>query len=230
MRKRVIVSGTSSGLGRATANALLIAGYEVIGIARTMIDHVNPNYTHVCLDLADFDAAELMIYIKAENWYGMVHCAGVSQGARLGELSIEAWQISIDTNVTSALKLCQLAHRHMMDGGRILLVGSPVGIAGANKPSYAASKAALHGLTMSASKSLGVRSITVNTILPGPMITGMTEDWSPERRAQIASGTRLQRLADPEEIAGMIRAMLDQEWSYMSAALVDLTCGSLYGH
>ena len=66
-------------------------------------------------------------------------------------------------NVTSAMKICQLADSHMMDG-RIVLVGSPV-IAGANKPSYAASKAALHGLTMSF-PPIRKRGVCVNTVLP----------------------------------------------------------------
>ena len=111
-------------------------------------------------------------------------------------------------NVTSAMKICQLADSHMMDGGRILLVGSPVGIAGANKPSYAASKAALHGLTMSVSRQLGKRGICVNTVLPGPMITGMTGDWSDEKRDRIAQETRLNRLAKPEDIAYVMVQMM----------------------
>ena len=93
------------------------------------------------------------------------------------------------------MRICQLADSQLMDGGRIVLVGSPVAFAGANKPSYAASKAALHGLTMSVSRQLGKRGICVNTVLPGPMITGMTSDWSDEKRSRIAQETRLNRLA-----------------------------------
>jgi NAD(P)-dependent dehydrogenase (short-subunit alcohol dehydrogenase family) len=105
-----------------------------------------------------------------------------------------------------------------------------VAIAGARKPSYAASKAALHGLTMSVSRSFGKRGICVNTVLPGPMITGMTKDWPVEKRASIANETRLKRLAKPEDVAYVITQMLDKKWSYMSSSIVDLTCGSLYGH
>ena len=128
------------------------------------------------------------------------------------------------------MRICQLADLHMMDGGRIVLVGSPVAFAGANKPSYAASKAALHGLTMSISRQFGKRGICVNTVLPGPMITGMTNDWSEEKRLRIAEETRLNRLAKPEDIAHVIGQMMGEKWSYMSAAIVDMTCGSMYGH
>ena len=136
----------------------------------------------------------------------------------------------MEVNVTSAMLICQLADELMVDNGRIILVSSPVAIAGARKPGYAASKAALHGLTMSVSRSFGKRGICVNTVLPGPMITGMTNDWPIEKRASIASETRLNRLAKPEEIAHVINQMLDKNWSYMSASVIDLTCGTLYGH
>ena len=136
----------------------------------------------------------------------------------------------MQVNVTSAMLICQLADELMVDNGRIILVSSPVAITGARKPSYAASKAALHGLTMSVSRSFGKRGICVNTVLPGPMITGMTNDWPVQRRASIASETRLNRLAKPEDVAYVITQMLDGKWSYMSSSIVDLTCGSLYGH
>ncbi len=75
-----------------------------------------------------------------ELGFGFIHCAeSLKEKARF-PLSRGLEPSRLDVNVTSAMKICQLADSHMMDGGRILLVGSPVGIAGANKPSYAASK------------------------------------------------------------------------------------------
>ena len=62
------------------------------------------------------------------------------------------------------------------------------------------------------------------------MITGMTDDWSKEKRESVASGNRLNRLAETGEVAHVICSMMDEEWSFMSASIVDLTCGSLYGH
>ena len=226
----IIVTGASSGLGLATANSLLGQNFDVIGIDQfpTKIQH--NAYTHLEMDLAQFDADLILNELTDGNWFGFIHCAGISQGSKLGSLSIEDWNHSIEVNVTSAMRICQLADLHMMDGGRIVLVGSPVAFAGANKPSYAASKAALHGLTMSVSRQLGKRDICVNTVLPGPMITGMTSDWPDEKRVRIAQETRLNRLAKPEDIAYVMAQMMGEKWSYMSASLVDLTCGSLYGH
>lgn len=226
----IVITGTSSGLGLATAKHLLNNDFAVLGIDIQTAEIEHQNYTHVEMNLASVDIEELLQKIAEDHWFGFIHCAGISRGGRLDTLSVEDWNLSLDVNVTSAMKICQLADSHMMDGGRIVLVGSPVGIAGANKPSYAASKAALHGLTMSVSRQLGKRGICVNTVLPGPMITGMTSDWSDEKRDRIAQETRLNRLAKPEDIAYVMVQMMAEKWSYMSASLVDLTCGSLYGH
>ena len=92
------------------------------------------------MDLASIRCRRIQDELIGGGWFGFIHCAGISRGGRLDTLSVEDWNLSLDVNVTSAMKICQLADSHMMDGGRILLVGSPVGIAGANKPSYAASK------------------------------------------------------------------------------------------
>ena len=232
MNKLVIVTGTASGLGLSTANLLLESDYLVLGIDKmpSMID--NPNYHHYEADLSQLDISKVRKNLEDVNgiWYSVIHCAGISVGKPIGELSEVDWNYSMQVNVTSAMKLCQLADELMIDGGRIILVSSPVAFAGAKKPSYSASKAALHGLTMSVSRTLGKRNICVNTILPGPMITGMTDDWSEERRASIATESRLNRLAKPAEVAYVICRMLDNEWSYMSASIIDMTCGSMFGH
>ena len=226
----LLVSGASSGLGKATSEKALEEGFNVIGIdiSPSAIEH--ENYTHLLIDLSKLNLEVLRKHLGNEEWYGFVHCAGISIGSTIEEITIEDWNQSMEVNVTSAMLICQLADELMVDNGRIILVSSPVAIAGARKPSYAASKAALHGLTMSVSRSFGKRGICVNTVLPGPMITGMTNDWPVEKRASIASETRLNRLAKPEDVAYVITQMLDKKWSYMSSSIVDLTCGSLYGH
>ncbi len=226
----VIVTGTSSGLGLATAKQLLSENYLVIGIDKLTNSIQHKNYHHLEIDLTQLDIEIIKHAITGKQWYSFIHCAGVSVGNKIGNLMIDDWNYSIEVNVTSAMRLCQLADKLMSDGGRIILVSSPVAFAGAKKPSYSASKAALHGLTMSVSRSLGARNICVNTILPGPMITGMTADWSEERRRSIATETRLNRLARPEDVSHVICRMLDNEWSYMSASIIDMTCGSMYGH
>ena len=226
----IIVTGSSSGLGLATAKLLLENNFNVIGIDCNLAKIENTAYVHAQVDLASFDIEQIKEVIGNQKWFGFIHCAGISQGTEIQLLSIEDWNHSMSVNVTSAMRICQLASSLMENGGRIVLVGSPVAFAGANKPSYAASKAALHGLTMSVSRQVGTRGICVNTVLPGPMITGMTKNWPEEKRERIAKETRLKRLAKPEDIAHVIVQMMGEKWTFMSASIVDLTCGSMYGH
>jgi NAD(P)-dependent dehydrogenase (short-subunit alcohol dehydrogenase family) len=83
---------------------------------------------------------------------------------------------------------------------------------------------------MSVSRDLGRRNILVNTILPGPMMTGMTEDWSQEKIDRNSKETRLNRLCEPIEVANVINFLLSNQSSFMTASIVDLTAGSLFGH
>lgn len=227
-----VVTGCSSGLGRATCTLLLDLGYDVIGLDQNPncgIDH--PNFSLVHCDLIDKNL-ELILSaaLVGRGLYAIVHCAGVSIGGKIGDLTDNDWDLSLETNLGSAMRLCRLAATQMLDGGRIVLIGSPVAFAGANKPSYAASKAGLHGLTMSVSRDLGKRNILVNTILPGPMMTGMTEDWSQEKIDRISKETRLNRLCEPMEVANVINFLLSKQSSFMTASIVDMTAGSLFGH
>ena len=164
--------------------------------------------------------------------WGLVNLAGISQGDRLEKLSDEDWQRSFDVNVTPAFRLTQAVAPLMQKngGGSIVNVSSPVGYIGANKPSYAASKAAMHGLTMSCARNLGEHQIRVNLLLPGTTITEMTKDWSQERQQSIAQETLLKRLCTPQEIAEGIAFLLGEHSRYMSGSVLDMTCGSMWGH
>ena len=83
---------------------------------------------------------------------------------------------------------------------------------------------------MSAARHYGPAKIRVNLVLPGPVITYMTEDWSLAKREAIAGETHLGRLCQPEEIASLLSFLVSDRNLYMSGSVVDMTCGSMYGH
>jgi len=239
MREQVILTGATGGMGR-TVTRMLLDQYRVIAIGQDI--------QSLASELKDVDSSDLVMmeadmteseWVKALDsllpivkLHGIVNLAGVSCGDSLEQLSDEAWNRSFAVNITAPMQLIRWATPHLKCAGKgsIINVGSPVGILGARKSSYAASKSALHGLTMSVARELGVDNIRANLLLPGPTITDMTRDWSEDKRQAIANGTFLKRLCTPEEIASMILFLLSDASAYVTGSVVDMTAGSMMGH
>ncbi|HRF00068.1 MAG TPA: SDR family oxidoreductase [Pirellulaceae bacterium] len=234
LERTAIVTGAGGGMGRATVARLLRDGWSVVGV-----DHystgVPENDAATRFLPADVRDPELPALVRRATdglppVAGLVNLVGASIGDRLAQLTDEDWQTSFDINVTPAMRLMRDRHAELAAmRGSIVNVGSPVGTIGARKPSYAASKAALVGLTMSAARNLGP-DVRVNLLLPGPTITGMTADWDDERRRHIADGSFLRRFCLPDEIAAVIAFLLGPDSSAMSGSIVDLTAGTMFGH
>ncbi len=229
-----IVTGAGGGMGVATVARLLGDGWSVVGVDR-YADGLPPEQPAARFLAADVRDPELPVLVRRRiaglpPLAGLVNLVGASIGDRLERLTDDDWQASFDINVTPAMRLIRDLRPELTSSrGSIVNVGSPVGTIGARKPSYAASKAALHGLTMSAARNLGP-SVRVNLLLPGPTITGMTSDWDEQRRQRIAAGSFLGRLCTPDEIAAVIAFLLGPDSSAMSGSVVDLTAGTMFGH
>jgi NAD(P)-dependent dehydrogenase (short-subunit alcohol dehydrogenase family) len=237
VNQTVIVTGAAGGMGRECCRYFHELGWQVLAIDRNKerLPKLEANGVDVLnMDIADSELiTQVQIKLsKMSPVWGLVNLAGVSQGDRLEKLSAEDWQRSFDVNVTPAFLLTQAIAPLMQKngGGSIVNVSSPVGYIGAKKPSYAASKAALHGLTMSCARNLGKYQIRVNLLLPGTTITEMTKDWNQERQESIAEETLLKRLCTPREIAEGIAFLLSDHSRYMSGSVLDMTCGSMWGH
>ena len=98
MNRLVIINGTASGLGLSTANLLLESDYLVLGINKmpSMID--NLNYHHYEADLSQLDISKVRKKLDNINaiWYSIIHCAGISVGKPIGELSEIDWNYSME--------------------------------------------------------------------------------------------------------------------------------------
>ena len=234
----IVITGAAGGMGRACCQYLASLGWHILAVdhnAGRLAQFNQSALIHpLCIDLTDPTLTEKVLE-KAKNLppvWGLVNLAGVSKGDQIGQLSQEDWEYSFAVNVTPAFKLIQALSPIMKShtGGSIINVSSPVGYIGARKPSYAASKAALHGLTVSCARNLGEFNIRVNLLLPGTTITEMTKDWSAERQQAIAQESLLKRLCTPQEIAESIAFLLSSHSRYMTGSILDMTCGSMWGH
>ena len=183
--KTSIVTGAAGGMGRAVCQMLAANGWQVLAI-----DHNEKRLATLAASHAAITALPMAMGSPALEEHikqalesmaavaGLVNLVGVSCGKPIDLLEDSDWNTSFNINVTPAMRLTRLVAPLMRAAGEgsIVNVGSPVGLVGANKPSYAASKAALHGLTMSTARNLGPDNVRVNLLLPGPTITEMTKD------------------------------------------------------
>jgi 3-oxoacyl-[acyl-carrier protein] reductase len=110
--------------------------------------------------------------------------------------------------------------------GRIVNISSVVGIRGnAGQINYAASKAGLIGMTLSAAKELGVRGITVNAVAPGYMATDMTGVLTDEQKTAILSGISLHRMGTPEDVAKTVIFLASDDAAYITGQVIGVDGG-----
>jgi NAD(P)-dependent dehydrogenase (short-subunit alcohol dehydrogenase family) len=204
-RPVVVVTGVSSGIGEAAARRLLDDDWAVIGISRRRPNLSHPDLTWVKADLLKPAVVET-VAADLPDPTAVVHAAGILRSAHLGTLDPETldamWRLHVD--VPSRL-VNALAGR-LADGGRIVLLGSRTSTGVAGKSQYAATKAALDGLSRSWAMELAPRQITVNVVAPGPTQTPMLAD--PGRAATPPALPRLGRFIDPAEIADLVAFLL----------------------
>tara|TARA_B100000700_G_C14816638_1_gene747827 strand:- start:41 stop:751 length:711 start_codon:yes stop_codon:yes gene_type:complete len=231
----VVVTGSSSGLGLEISKLLLESeNHSVIGLDINKSEIQSNDFHFIKSDLSNRTNVNKLVEeigkISENSLYGIVNVAGISVGKSIVGMNAEDWDKMIEVNLTAPALLISKLQDSMMDGGRIVNVSSPVSVTGSNKPGYSASKAGMHGLTMSVAKNLGPRNILVNTVFPGPMITGMTQKWSQEKRDSIATESFLGRLTTPEEVARGIKFLLDPSTTGITGSVLDFTAGSMFTH
>ncbi|WP_033342118.1 SDR family oxidoreductase [Catenuloplanes japonicus] len=177
MSRTVLVTGTSSGIGRATAELLATRGYRVFGTSRKPGGAEIPGVETLPLDLADPDSVETLAGTLATVDV-LVNNAGESQSAPFEEVPGDWLRRLFETNVFGPVRLAQLALPGMRERGygRIVMVGSmqtsfPV----AYRSAYTASKAAITAFSNAARHEFSPFGVWLTTVDPGSIATGITE-------------------------------------------------------
>lgn len=239
IRRTVLLTGAAGGMGAGTCAVLLDRGWNIFALDRneqklaTLEASLNSPKLRTCaVDLASDQLESIVTPLLDDSIAGLVNLAGASIGTTYEALTDEDWRTSFAINVDAPMRLCRLIGPLLEKraAGSIVNVSSPVGLIGAKKPSYAASKSALTGLTMTLARSLGPKGVRVNLLLPGPTITGMTNDWPAERQASVAASSWLKRMCTPDDVGRVIAFLLSDDAAYMTGAIVDMTAGSMHGH
>ncbi|MCA0026771.1 MULTISPECIES: SDR family oxidoreductase [unclassified Mesorhizobium] len=216
--KIAIVTGASSGIGRATAKLFAEEGAKVVAAARRQAELdrlveeiVETGGTALALagDVRDEAYAKAVVDLATGSFGGLDiafnNAGAVGMMAPLPDLPPASWHDTMDTNLTSAY----LAARHQIPamlergGGSLVFTSSFVGYT-AGMPgmaAYAAAKAGLIGLTQVLAAEYGPKGLRVNALLPGGTDTPGATTTTPEARTFVEGIHALKRMARPEEIA-----------------------------
>ena len=215
--RRIIVTGTGSGIGLATAARLRRDGAAVLGVDRTgdadlQIDVTEPGAAGAIVTAADTAMGGVD---------GLVACAGVSREEALEGHGDALWDETMAVNVTSVFRLVRAAIPALRQSGRgrIVTLGSVMSSFGApGLVAYTASKHAVLGMTRAMAAELGAYGITVNCVQPGTIVTPMTANYL--ARDDLAAfwlrKIALGRLGTPDDIADVVAFLVSDDARYVS--------------
>lgn len=203
--RHAFVSGVSSGIGLSIAHTLLEGGWQVTGISRRAPEISHPGLRHLPADLMDIDALSAALACVGPV-DAIIHAAGVLRVGHLGQLDPENGRTMWQLHVSAAEQIVNGLVGSMIDGGRVVLIGSRTAAGSAGKSQYAASKAAMVGMARSWAAELASRRICVNVIAPAATDTPMLRD--PGRADVQPKLPPMGRLVTPEEIAATVAFLL----------------------
>ncbi|UCI22884.1 3-oxoacyl-ACP reductase FabG (plasmid) [Mesorhizobium sp. B2-1-8] len=243
-----VITGASSGIGFASADALLRAGYRVAFFSqqpervatstRALAgSYGNERVRSAVVDLRDPEAVRGFFTDLKADWPGpavLVCNAGYSpkrNGGRvpIEEIDLAEWHEVLAINLTGALVCCQCVLPTMAERryGRIVFIGSLAGrtmprIAGA---AYTASKSGLVGLARSIVSEYSQFGITANTITPGRIVTDMAGPTESPINKESLARIPIGRLGRPEDVARAVAFLVAPDADFVNGAVLDLNGG-----
>lgn len=221
IKKNVLITGASRGIGRSTALLFADKGFHVFLNCNKSIEELqkvqqeieqnHPNCSTIVTgnvgNPEDVRSIFREIYSHCDSLDVLVNNAGVAHIGLLMDLSDEEWRRIIDTNLSSVFYCCREAVPKMVStkSGRIINISSMWGTVGAScEAAYSASKSGIHGLTRALAKELAPSGISVNAIACGVIDTVMNAQLDKTERQELAEEIPAGRFCSPEEIAEVI--------------------------
>lgn len=238
--KKAVVTGAAQGIGQAVAECLAEAGADVAVVdldAEQCRDTVQLVTRHrrqglaVSANVGQWDAVTGMVDRVLKEWGRvdvLVNNAGITRDGLIMRMKEDDWNAVLQVNLTGTFYCMKalLGPMARQRYGRIINMASVVGATGnAGQANYAASKAAVIGLTRSVAREYASRKITVNAVAPGFIDTAMTRALSQDARDALARQIPLGRFGQPADVAGAIRFLASDAAGYITGQVLHVNGG-----
>ncbi len=236
MQRVALVTGGTAGIGAASAEALLAAGFRVAATyagnrqaaeaftERTQI----PTFAWNVSDPVACKAGVAKVEAALGPVEVLVNNAGITRDAMLHRMTIAQWREVLDVNLSGCFNMCSAVINGMRERrfGRIINMSSVNGLSGqAGQTNYAATKAAIIGFTKSLALEGASRNITVNAIAPGYTDTAMVGDIRPDILEQILKSVPAGRLATAVEIARGVVFLAAEDAGFITGITLSINGG-----
>ena len=225
---KVLITGASRGIGLFLMQKMKDDGFEVYGIYKTTEPpkELISKFTQVDVSEQNQVTSWVNNCIQPGDKVILINCAGVNYNAFAHKADIEKWKYVIDINLVSTFRVIHSILPLMRESGfgRIINFSSIVAQKGVPGTSaYAASKAALWGLTKSIALESAQKGITINTLNLGYFDIGMITEVPEEFLSVIKKSIPMQRLGDPDNIYNVVKFLVNSE--YITGTTIDINGG-----
>jgi NAD(P)-dependent dehydrogenase (short-subunit alcohol dehydrogenase family) len=216
-----VVTGAASGIGAAVASALAERGWRVAGL------DLRDSACELSLqaDVAD-RAAVAAAVARARRELGpisaLLTAAGIYEMTPVADITTAAWRRMLAIHLGGVANACWAVVPSMLEAGSgsIVTISSELAIAGGDEDAhYAAAKGAIIGFTRALGAELAPRGIRVNSVAPGPTDTPLIAADSPWRAPDYLATLPLRRLVRPEEVAGAVLFLLEEEANFVGQVI-----------
>jgi 3-oxoacyl-[acyl-carrier protein] reductase len=239
--KVALITGSSQGIGRATAQRLAQAGADIVINYRSNADAAREAQASIeqlgrrCIAVqADVSQEEEVktLFNEATSTLGpvsiLVNNAGTTRDKLILQMSLADFEHVMNTNLRAAFLCTKASLRGMMKTrwGRIVNVASVAGLLGnAGQANYSASKAAILALTLSTAREMASRNITANAVAPGFVPTELTSIVTDDLRQFMLSQTPLKRFGTTDEVAATIAFLCSPDAGYITGQIISIDGG-----